>query len=69
MHLHTENEAASLRNSKLRAGIEKIQKYVSKSKIKKLRITLRVIVTGIPITPQQFPTSSFLVARYHFLLP
>jgi len=31
---HAENKAASLRHSKLGAEIEKIQKYISKSKVK-----------------------------------
>jgi len=32
LYLHTENEAASLRHSKLGAWIEQIRKYVSRSK-------------------------------------
>jgi len=34
MHLHTENEADSLKHSKLKAWIEKIRKYLSRSKVK-----------------------------------
>jgi len=36
----------------------------SRSKCQKLPITSSVIVTDIPIKPQQFPTSSFDVACY-----
>jgi len=32
-----------------------------------LQISLSVIVTDIPIKPQQFPTSSFSDARYSFI--
>jgi len=63
MYPHTENAAASLRHSKLRAGIEKYedisQSQRSRSKCQKLRITSSIIVTDIPIKPQQFPTRSF----------
>jgi len=38
----------------------------SNLKCQKLRNTSSVIVTDISIKPQQFPTSSFWVAHYHF---
>jgi len=66
MYLHTENEVASLRHSKLRAWIGKNTKTSQGQNVKKLRITSSVVVTDIPIKPQQFPTSSFKVARYGF---
>jgi len=59
MYLHTEKEAASLRHSKFRAHIGKNMKYISRSKRQKLRITSSVIVTDIPIKPQQFHATSF----------
>jgi len=64
IYLHTDNNAASLRDSKLRALIEKqyenmSQGKKSRSKCQKLRITSGDIVTDIPIKPQQFQTSSF----------
>jgi len=60
MYLHTENEAASLRHSKLRD--------LARSKCQKLRIILSVIVTDIPIKPQQFPTNSFELHAIAFSL-
>jgi len=66
MYPHTENEAASLRHSKRRAWIGKKYENVSRSKCQRLWITSSVIVTDIPIKPQQFPASSFWVACYSF---
>jgi len=55
---------------KLELGLEKISNHVSRSKVKvkmsKLLITLSLIVTDIPIKPQQFPTSRFAVACCRF---
>jgi len=64
VYLHIENEAASLRHSKLRASIgkkyeNKSQRQRSMSECQKLRITSSIIATDIPIKPQQFLTSSF----------
>jgi len=58
MYPHTENEAASLMHSKL--GIEKYGN-VSRSKVKMLKAQnyFSVMLTDIPIKPQQFPASSF----------
>jgi len=55
----------------VRAWIEKNPKMSQgqRSKHQKLWITSSVIVTDIPIKPQQFPTSSYWVARYSFRLP
>jgi len=58
MYLRTENEAASLRHAKVRALLKEIRKYVLGKNVISC-ITLSVIVTDIPIKPQQFPTSSF----------
>jgi len=64
LHLRTENEAVSLRHSKFRAQIEKkyenmSQGQRSRSTCQKLLITSSIIVTDIPIKPQQFPISGF----------
>jgi len=73
MYIHTENEAASLRHSKLRAWIKKYRNMSegqkSRSECQKLQITSSIIAADIPVKPQEFPTSSFLVARYQFSLP
>jgi len=46
MYLHTENEAASPRHSKLKdIELEKIQKYL-KVKMSKLPITLSIIISS-----------------------
>jgi len=61
MYPHTENEAASLWISKLRAWVQK------NIKAQKLKITSNIyIYIYIPIKPQQFPTSSFWVAHHNF---
>jgi len=53
--------AQGIQNLKLE--FKKIRKYVSKSRVKvkmsKAPSYSSVIVTDIPIKPQQFPTSSF----------
>jgi len=68
MYSHTENEAASLRlqNVELEQYENMSQGQRSKSKCRKLRMSLSGIVTAIPIKPQQFLASSLWVARYRF---
>jgi len=69
MYPHTKNTAATLKHSKLRPWLKNTkmsQGQRSRSKCQKLRITSSVVVTYIPIKPQQFPDSSFWVACYRF---
>jgi len=62
MYVHFKTSKTIFKNQNLELEL-KTRKYVSRSKIKvkcqKLRVTSSVIVTNIPIKPQQFPTSSF----------
>jgi len=66
IYLHTRNEAVILRDSKPKAWIQKIRKYVSRSKCQKFWITSSIIIRYILIKSQQLLTSSFWVAHYHF---
>jgi len=59
MYLYTENEAASLRNSKLNAWIVKNTNICYKCQGQ--NVTSSVIVTDNK--PQQFPANSFWAAR------
>jgi len=62
MFLHNENEAASLRHSKiieLKLGQNTEMPQGQRSKCKMLKMTLSIIVTDIPTKTHQFPTGSF----------